>query len=108
MIRPPHIRHLQQLRPDPHDEIPIQWRRGLVWGRGHRVQEHLDGAEAEVIVVGHPAGELLDVSGLGDDGEEVGHFRGGEVNGEDGDAFEYEHFEGAHREAVAVAEGARL
>ena len=42
---------------------------------------------------------------LGDDGEEVGHFVGGDVEGDQGDAFEHVYFEGARCEAVAVAEG---
>ena len=67
----------------------------------HRVHEHLDRAEAEGVVVGYAAGELLDRARLGDDGEEVGHFIGGEVYGEDGGAFEDVYFEGAHGEAGA-------
>lgn len=59
-------------------------------------------------MVGDAAGELLDGARLGDDGEEVGHFGGGEIDGEDSDAFQYKHIEGSHAEAVTVVERARL
>ncbi len=55
-------------------------------------------------MVGYAARELLDVAGLGDDGEEVGEFRGGELDGEDGDAFEEEDVEGAHGEVGTGAD----
>lgn len=41
MLRPPQIRHLRQLRPNPHHKIPVQRRRRRVHRRGHRVQKLL-------------------------------------------------------------------